>query len=58
MTAVVRRQRATATWLTGVAGLVILAAAVVIWPARHHRWPTRDRTGLRVRAAGQAERRG
>jgi hypothetical protein len=30
MTAVVSRERATATWLTGVAGLVILAAAFVM----------------------------
>jgi hypothetical protein len=30
MTAVVSRERAKATWLTGVAGLVILAAAFVM----------------------------
>ena len=30
MTAVVSRERATATWLTGVVGLVILAAAFVM----------------------------
>jgi hypothetical protein len=30
MTAVVRRERASATWLTAVAGLVILAAAFVM----------------------------
>lgn len=30
MTAVVSRERANATWLTGVAGLVILAAAFVM----------------------------
>jgi len=30
MTAVVSRERATATWLSGVAGLVILAAAFVM----------------------------
>jgi len=30
MTAVVSRERAKATWLTGVAGLVILAAAFVL----------------------------
>ena len=30
MTAVVRRERAKATWLTGVAGLIILVAAVVM----------------------------
>jgi hypothetical protein len=30
MTAVVNRERATATWLTGVVGLVILAAAFVM----------------------------
>jgi len=30
MTAVVRRERAKATWLTGVAGLVVLVAAFVM----------------------------
>ena len=30
MAAVVRRERARATWLTGLAGLVILAAAFVM----------------------------
>jgi hypothetical protein len=30
MTAVVSRERATATWLSGVAGLVILAVAFVM----------------------------
>ena len=30
MTAVVRKERAKATWLTGLAGLVILAAAFVM----------------------------
>jgi len=30
MTAMASRQRATATWLTGLAGLVILAAAFVM----------------------------
>jgi len=30
MTAVISRERAKATWLTGVAGLVILAAALVM----------------------------
>jgi hypothetical protein len=30
MTAVVSRERATATWLTGVVGLVILAASFVM----------------------------
>ena len=30
MTAVVRRERASATWLTAVAGLVILAASFVM----------------------------
>jgi hypothetical protein len=43
MTVVVSREPAKVTWLT-VAGLLILAAALVMMAARHVRWSMRDRT--------------
>jgi hypothetical protein len=54
MTAVVRAERATRTWLTGGTGLLIVAAAFVMmaWaaPARPHASPHRPATSTSITA--------
>ena len=52
MTAVVRAEHATRTWLTGATGLVIVAAAFVMmaWAAPAHASPHRHATSTSITA--------
>jgi hypothetical protein len=52
MTAVVRAEHATRTWLTGVTGLLIVGAAFVMmaWAAPGHASPHRPATSTSIMA--------